>query len=202
MTETHQAQAPPATCGIALKEWVGICGALAAGRQAILLRKGGVAEDAGAFRPEHPAFWLYPTRTHEAEQGLKSEFQRYDHCKLIMDDDQITFRHVGVVAWAGWIDDPARLASLDDRHGWTAETVLKRFAYRRPGLWALATRVFRVPEAFTLPARDEYAGCRSWVELGRALPTRGAVPVLDDESFAAHLRAARGAVGKGRPPAP
>jgi hypothetical protein len=34
-----------------------------------------------------------------------------------------------------------------------------------------------------LPESAEYAGCKSWVELDRELPTEGAMPVLDDEAF-------------------
>ena len=58
-------------CAVAFKEWAGICDALGAGRQCVILRKGGIAEGPGGFAPEHDAFWLYPTRVHEAEQGLR-----------------------------------------------------------------------------------------------------------------------------------
>jgi hypothetical protein len=40
-----------------------------------------------------------------------------------------------------------------------------------------------VPQAFELADLPEYAGCRSWVELAQSLPTEGAKPVVDDESF-------------------
>jgi len=45
----------------ALKEWAVTCRALAEGRQAILLRKGGIGEAGGAFQVEHTRFWLLPT---------------------------------------------------------------------------------------------------------------------------------------------
>src|SRR4051794_13033626 len=61
---------PPA-CGVAFKEWSGVCDALVEGRQSLIVRKGGIAEGPRGFVPEHDAFWLYPTRVHEAEQGLR-----------------------------------------------------------------------------------------------------------------------------------
>ena len=45
----------------AFKEWAVICRALAEGRQALILRKGGIAEPGPTFQPEHSHFWLYPT---------------------------------------------------------------------------------------------------------------------------------------------
>src|SRR5438477_10134312 len=57
----------------ALKEWAVICRALEEGRQAILLRKGGIAEDAGEFRVEHTRFWLFPTYVHQQRNGIKPE---------------------------------------------------------------------------------------------------------------------------------
>lgn len=35
-----------------------------------------------------------------------------------------------------------------------------------------------------LSVTEDYAGCKSWVELNRALPTDGATPVLSDAAFA------------------
>src|SRR4051812_35014409 len=57
----------------ALKEWAVICRALAEGRQAILLRKGGIAETAGEFRVEHTRFWLYPTYVHQQRDGIRPD---------------------------------------------------------------------------------------------------------------------------------
>src|SRR5579864_8574587 len=57
----------------ALKEWAVICHALAEGRQAILLRKGGIAETSGGFEVEHPRFWLYPTYLHQQRAGIVEE---------------------------------------------------------------------------------------------------------------------------------
>src|SRR5262245_46940096 len=57
----------------ALKEWSAICLALAEGRQSLILKKGGIAESAGEFEPEHARFWLYPTYVHQQAPGLKPQ---------------------------------------------------------------------------------------------------------------------------------
>src|SRR5579862_6939082 len=57
----------------AFKEWAVICAALAQGKQSIILRKGGIAEDEGEFGVEHTRFWLYPTFTHQQNDGVSEE---------------------------------------------------------------------------------------------------------------------------------
>src|SRR5262249_8886184 len=57
----------------AFKEWAVICKALAEGKQALILRKGGVAETSGDFELEHTHFWLYPTYTHQQRDGIRPD---------------------------------------------------------------------------------------------------------------------------------
>ena len=58
---------------IAFKEWAFICRALATGRQTLVLRKGGIREEGGEFRPDHPAFFLFPTYFHQASETITQE---------------------------------------------------------------------------------------------------------------------------------
>ena len=51
--------------GIAFKEWAVVCRALAEGRQALILRKGGIAEGRDGFGFRHSEFFLFPTFFHE-----------------------------------------------------------------------------------------------------------------------------------------
>ena len=46
----------------------------------------------------------------------------------------------------------------------------------------LLLRVHRIPRPVTVRVRDEYHGCRSWVEIDRDLPFEG-TPVMADEEF-------------------
>ena len=61
----------------AFKEWAVICRALAEGKQALILRKGGIAETGGEFAVEHTRFWLFPTYTHQQRDGIRPEAKRF-----------------------------------------------------------------------------------------------------------------------------
>jgi hypothetical protein len=174
----------PQTCAVAFKEWAGICDALASGRQCVILRKGGIAEGPGGFAPEHAAFWLYPTSVHEAEQGLRAEPVAQAPPAPA---GRIDLRALTVVASVGYLDRPEALPVLAEFHVWTEPTVLKRFHYRRPGLWVLGVRVFTRPEPWRIEETPAHAGCKSWVPLDAPLSTEGLGPVLDDEAFARQM---------------
>jgi hypothetical protein len=173
--------AVPGTCRVAFKEWAGVCAALLEGRQSLILRKGGVDEASGGFRPEHDAFWLYPTYVHQAQQGLKPEARTAPDDAP--DPTDVVLCGLAVVARVDRVENPEILPSIDSLHVWTAETVSKRYAYRTPGLWVLTVRIHRAPPA-RLKVMPEYAGCKTWVPLVEPLSTVGAAPVLDDGTFA------------------
>ena len=46
----------------------------------------------------------------------------------------------------------------------------------------LLLRTYRIPRPVTVRVREDYGGCRSWLEITRDLPVRGH-PVLSDEEF-------------------
>jgi len=175
----------------AFKEWAVICRALATGRQAIILRKGGIAEPGSLFQLEHGRFWLYPTYVHQQVEGIKPE------ALPLLCAAEAERPPAGTVRLSHFVEVPGvyevrdldTALALADLHLWSEATVRTRFAYRRPGLFVLPVRVFRAAQAHELPETVWYAGCRSWVELENALPTADAVPVLDDAAYRDVLRA-------------
>jgi hypothetical protein len=175
---------------VAFKEWAVICKALAEGRQAIVLRKGGIAEAGGEFKVEHTRFWLFPTWTHQQRAGIAEE------ALPLLAEAQAERPPEGVVRLSHFAEVPGvyhvrdivgawKLAGL---HLWSQDTVQARFAYRTPGLYVLPVRVYKA-QTWEIPEAPYYAGCKSWVELERGLPTEGAVPVLSEEAFDAVLNA-------------
>jgi hypothetical protein len=169
----------------ALKEWAVICQALAEGKQAILLRKGGIDEAAGHFALEHTKFWLLPTYTHQQRTGITTAAQP------LLEYVEAERPVPGVLRLTHWAEatgvyqvrDEVLVRLLAHLHFWSDEAVRKRFAYRSPGLNVLTVRVYRAAKAPEIPDRPEYQGCHSWVDLHEALPTDGAVPVLDDAAY-------------------
>ena len=178
---------------VAFKEWAVICRALAEGRQAVILRKGGIAEEGGVFRPEHDQFLLYPTFFHEQHRtGIEPNFlPLLDAAEAEKPPPGvIRFTHFVTVAAVHHVTDLEKALALDPLHGWTADIVRQRFQYRTPGLFVLTVRAYRLPHPAEVVERPEYAGCKTWVNLDSAIPTDGATPVLTDKAFAGRLRQA------------
>jgi len=182
---------------IGFKEWAVICRALAEGRQSLILRKGGISEEGGQFRPEHDRFLLYPTFFHEQHRtGIKP-----DLLPLLEAAEadrpaagRLRFAHLAAVSAVAHVADLDRALALDPLHGWTADTVRQRFHYRTPGLFVLTVRVHRLARPAEVIERPEYAGCKTWVELDAPVDTAGATPVLTDEVFAEYSRRVSGAL--------
>jgi hypothetical protein len=176
-------------CRTAFKEWAAVCAALSAGRQTLILRKGGIAEGPSGFQPEHSEFWLLPTRFHERPDAL-AERDRHFFDLVQADlppDDRLQIAQYAVVAEVIEISDERLLPALEPLHVYGPQTVRERFHYRWPGLFLLAVRTYRAPAAVEIPVWPELAGCRSWVELPEPLSTAGLQPAIDDEEFAARL---------------
>jgi hypothetical protein len=169
----------------AFKEWAAICSALAAGRQAVILRKGGIEENGGSFGIEQTRFWLYPTYNHQRAEALKP-----DALPLLAQAEadrpasgNVRLTHWAEVQGAFQLHNLVAALKLGEFHIWSTATIQARFAYRTPGLFALPVRVWRAPAAIEVAASAEFAGCKSWVDLGRAWPTADSTPVLDDAKF-------------------
>jgi len=170
----------------AFKEWAVICAALAQGKQSLILRKGGIAEEGGEFRIEHSRFWLFPTYMHQQRKGIIAE------AAPLLDEAESTKPPAGIVRLSHWaevtgiyhIHHELSAVLLAHLHIWSESTVRQRFAYRSPGLFALTVRVNQAPAPVELADTSEYQGCKSWVHLERALPTEGSTPVLSDQRYA------------------
>jgi hypothetical protein len=166
----------------AFKEWAVICEALGQGKQTIILRKGGIAEE---FAVEETRFWLYPTYVHQQNDGIQ------DEAKPLLEQVLANHPPAGKVRLHYWaeltgayqIRDELPALLLSHLHFWSEEAVRKRFNYRTPGLFALVVRVHRLPKPHEIDELPAYEGCRSWVTLERELSTAGSTPVLDDDSF-------------------
>ena len=169
----------------AFKEWAVICRALALGKQALILRKGGIAEQSGEFMLEHKRFWLYPTYMHQQATGIKPEGLPLLH-EAELDQPgagMIRLSHFAEVTGVYHLHDMVGPLLVRQMHLWSDETILARFTYRRPGLYLLAVRVYKAAATYELPELPQFAGCRSWVELEQELSISAATPVLEDAEF-------------------
>lgn len=167
--------APPR---VAFKEWAVICRALAAGRQDVILRKGGTVEPDGDFRVEHDAFLLLPTFVHQAPESLVPEAR---DLLVGIDADRpppgmVVFRHAARVREARRVTSAAELAACRGRHVWSDAIVAERFHRWGDGVHLLVVEVRPLVEPVSLPWRESYGGCRSWAHVDDATERRGLGP--------------------------
>jgi hypothetical protein len=179
------------SCGIAFKEWESVCAALLSGRQTIIVRKGGISEGTapGVFVPDHSEFWLYPTRVHQAEQGVREGLVRDVLSRARAREGCVLLEALIRVEFTAFVQNEQLLPALEDHHILTADTMRKRFHYRKPGLWVLGVRAWRREPGFEVRVTAEHAGCKTWVNLEEPLSTNGVLPVLDDEAWAERRQA-------------
>ena len=188
---------------IAIKEWAVTVRALAEGEQLLTLRKGGIDEDSSDFELEHDRFFLYPTFDHQRndlvrashrpelrralEEGVWPDGEPPAHA-LTRDGGIAQPERVRIRAWAEvaghfTVSDPRTVYDLSPFYVWTTDYAEKRLAWRRRNpLHVVLLRTYRIPRPVTVKVKDEFGGCRSWLEITRDLPFEG-TPVLSDDEF-------------------
>jgi len=174
---------------VALKEWAVVQRALLEGHQLILLRKGGLIEETGDFDLRARRCVLFPTYLHETErlgdiqpcfaswlreeeEGKPAHAEARLECALTVTD---------IVR----VDDRARLKRLSPTHIWNDQFIDGRYEWEpyKP-VFALIVRAYRLAEPVVVPVRQEYGGCRSWIDLAEPISTAGATPAIADDFFA------------------
>jgi hypothetical protein len=167
----------------ALKEWAVAVSALERGGTALVVRKGGIREK--AFAVPQTRFLLLPGYEHQRPELLKPEYRRLiDDIPDLTDDGPLRFSSFVEVEGAYEVSEPEELAALDPHHMWSSEYAESRFKWRpKKPLTVLVLRTYVLPEAVELPYREEYGGCKSWIELGESVSLEEARPALSDERF-------------------
>ena len=185
----------------ALKEWAVVFRALERGETALVVRKGGIREK--AFAVSRTRFLLLPGYEHQRPELLKPEYRRLiDDIPALTDDGPLRFSSFVEVEGAYEVSEAEDLSSLDPHHMWTSEYAESRFKWRpKKPLTVLVLRTYLLPEAVELRYREEYGGCKSWIELGETVSVEGARPALSDEGFEELISPAV-AVLRGLEPAP
>ena len=187
--------------GYALKEWAVAVRALERGETALVVRKGGIREK--AFAVPRTRFLLLPGYEHQRPELLKDEYRSLmDAIPDLADDGPLRFTSFAEVEGAYEISETKELAALDPHHMWTPEYAESRFKWRpKKPLTVLVLRTYLLQETVELPYRDEYGGCKSWIELREPVSLDGAHPALSAEDFDGLIAPALGVL-EGLEPAP
>jgi hypothetical protein len=159
------AAAPP---GVAFKEWASIVLALEEGKQDLIFRKGGIAEEGRGFEVEHDRFLLFPTYFHQQLTGIRDE-----HASLLEramkarpPEGRLVITSWVEVTRSFVIERESDLLPLADRHVYAPRVLLDRLHGRYGNtLHALEVRTHVLDRPLALAMSESYAGCKSWVDL-------------------------------------
>ena len=179
----------PQTLDIAMKEWAAVAAALAAGRQIVLLRKGGILEQSqrNRFAITHDRFVIFPTYLHQTREQLKPEVPFEP---AAAEPDHVRLSTAAVVSDIIKVHDRPQVDRLDDLHVWTPALIDMRFHYKPQNpLYLVLVRAYRLAAEVTLANTPAFAGCKSWVPLGRPIDVTNATAALDDAAYEAQRQA-------------
>ncbi len=188
----------PSKCQLALKEWAVTVDALAQGKQALLLRKGGIHEDGKSFRVIHQEFLLYPTYEHQRPDLLQAAFQPALETLLQQprDTSKITFTHFAKAEEVLEVSDQGKVDDLEPHYIWTTAYAQSRLHWKPMlPLSVMLLRTYRLEEPVTVPFLHEYSGCTSWVEVLTDVPLGKMEPVLKDKEFRQKANEIKGSLG-------
>ncbi|MFC0393240.1 DUF1802 family protein [Paenibacillus mendelii] len=184
---------------VALKEWAVAVEALSEGKQILVLRKGGIAEETRDFRLVSPHFYLLPAYEHQKPELLKEAYR--GGIARTLDEWSPEAGTVRIRAYAEVVDDieihdQTKLNRIREYHIWTDAFAEERLKWRRvKPLHLLLLRVSLLNKPIDIPMKAAYTGCKSWVSLEEDLLRPGTRPVLSDREFHAHVSEIKGALG-------
>ncbi|MDG0813766.1 DUF1802 family protein [Cohnella rhizosphaerae] len=187
---------------IALREWAVAVKALEAGKQIIVLRKGGIAEETKEFRLESPSFFLFPSYEHQREHLVKpgtSPSVAETVAAFERDPNTIFVSSYAEVVEDIEVTDGETLRKLEPFHLWTENYAEERLKWKRTKpLHVLLLRVYVWDRPVAIPNDERYGGCKSWLSLAVPVAVQDARPALEDEAFDKAARAIREALAGDR----
>lgn len=166
---------------VAFKEWGVVVEALLRGESCLILRKGGISEEAGAFAFAYNEFLLAPTQFHAGpDKWIWPVGRRTGGLER---NQPVTFRGGCRLVSSGVLTSWEKIEQLRPFHGWSDAVLRERFEYQESGSlhWGLV-RAFWIRPEWTVPWSESFGGCKSWIELPD-MPTRELEMVLPESRF-------------------
>ena len=160
-----------------LKEWATVVKALELGKQTVILRKGGILETASGFNIESKEFLLFPTWEHQEEIFVKLEFQNFLN-EVLKEKPEKGFNRITSYAKVldeKDIDSIETIDALSPFHVWSDTYIKERMNWlpEKP-MKAVFLQVFNIEE-LKIPLKDEFQGCKSWVEINSDIKSEKSV---------------------------
>ncbi|MBA4493587.1 DUF1802 family protein [Paenactinomyces guangxiensis] len=187
------------TTTMALKDWAVTVEALGAGKQIILMRKGGIREETRHFEVQSDQFFLYPAYEHQKEELLKPD-HRGEIAKTLEDwspeQTTVPIKYYARLYEDVEVMDEEALHRLYPHHIWTNHFATERLKWKKKlPLHLLIVRVYKLNQPVEVKIRDEYTGCKSWLRLPEDVTRLPAQPVLSEAEFTAEVQKIKALVG-------
>ncbi|MEC4896385.1 MAG: DUF1802 family protein [Oscillatoria sp. PMC 1051.18] len=169
----------------ALKEWASTVNALEQGKTIMLLRKGGIREVGNRFEVKNRQVLLYPTYEHQKPHLLKPDYA----AEVTPVASGWHPEKVRIGSWAEITDilpisDAVTVEALLPYHIWKEEFVRDRYNWKpRQPLYILLLRTYKLLQSVTIDYRQEYGGCKSWIDLVEPISLANIVPVIEENSY-------------------
>lgn len=170
---------------VGFKEWALVCEALGAGKQSLLLRKGGIAEGRDGFGFRHSEFFLFPTFFHEQAVKVREPGAVIPKAP----QGEIEIRYFAKLEAQLEVRSWETVARFEPFHILEETVVRDRFDYDNAGLHLALVRIFRLQPHWVLADQPAYGGCRSWVTLPDVPGEIRLEPVLSDQAHEERIRA-------------
>lgn len=169
----------------ALKEWAIAVDALERGKTIMLLRKGGIHEQGGRFKVAHEQVLLYPTYEHQQPGLLKPEYsQQVTPVTSGWHPQTVRIGSFAQITNIISLSEETSIRAMLPFHVWNEQFISDRLKWKpRQPVYILLLRVYKLAEEHAIPYRDEYGGCKSWIDLLEPISLDGAAPVLDDATY-------------------
>ncbi len=168
----------------ALKEWSLALRAVSERRQIILIRKGGIVEETGAFDVVAETFILYPTYYHQDPSILKPECRSWLGQDETGSPDEVTIGLCAELTDTVTLHDPEPLDALSAMHIWATAYMQDRYFWKpEKPLTLLLLKAYRLHNPLKLRVLPEYGGCRSWIELAEPVDVANRSAVLSEEDY-------------------
>ncbi|MCT7951434.1 DUF1802 family protein [Ancylothrix sp. C2] len=178
---------------LALKEWAVAVEALEAGETILLLRKGGIREGKGGFKVEQNRVLLYPTFEHQKPDLLKSEY-----CKKVVSvesgwhPETVRIGSFAEITDAFLVAHEPAIKALLPYHIWNEQFITERLKWKpSEPVSVLLLRVYKLAETRIIPYRQEYGGCKSWMDIKELVSLENSVAILSDGEYNKQANAIR-----------
>ncbi len=169
----------------ALKEWNVAVSALERGETIMLLRKGGIREQNHRFTVEDNQVLLYPTFEHQKPNLLKPKYaSQVEIVASGWHPETVKISSFAEITDILPVKDESIVGQLFSYHIWNEQFVSDRLKFKpSQPLFVLLLKTYKLPQVTEIPYRQEYGGCRSWIDLGISIDISQLSPVLSDKEY-------------------